>query len=79
MRNAPDGARVTDFGALGMSRQPQFRDAPITNIRNTASPHWRGWLKPDPLRGVPVRLIPQILEVFSAVLFECPCSIMEIN
>jgi putative SOS response-associated peptidase YedK len=20
---------------------------PITNIRNTASPHWRGWLKPE--------------------------------
>ena len=20
---------------------------PVTNIRNTSSPHWRGWLKPD--------------------------------
>src|ERR1700721_880872 len=20
---------------------------PVTNIRNTASPHWRGWLKPE--------------------------------
>ena len=21
--------------------------APVTNIRNTSSPHWRGWLKPE--------------------------------
>ena len=20
---------------------------PVTNIRNTSSPHWRGWLKPE--------------------------------
>ena len=26
---------------------PQFGGAPITNIRNTSSPHWRGWLKPE--------------------------------
>ena len=27
-----------------------FEDAhsyPVTNIRNTSSPHWRGWLKPE--------------------------------
>jgi putative SOS response-associated peptidase YedK len=23
------------------------RRAPVTNIRNTSSPHWRGWLKPE--------------------------------
>jgi hypothetical protein len=22
-------------------------EAPVTNIRNTSSPHWRGWLKPE--------------------------------
>ena len=22
-------------------------DPPVTNIRNTSSPHWRGWLKPE--------------------------------
>jgi putative SOS response-associated peptidase YedK len=26
---------------------------PVTNIRNTSSPHWRGWLKPENRRLVP--------------------------
>jgi putative SOS response-associated peptidase YedK len=26
---------------------PQYGGTPITNIRNTSSPHWRGWLKPE--------------------------------
>jgi len=30
----------------GMPAPPQFGGAPITNIRNTASPHWRRWLNP---------------------------------
>jgi putative SOS response-associated peptidase YedK len=25
----------------------------VTNIRNTKSPHWRGWLKPEKRRLVP--------------------------
>jgi putative SOS response-associated peptidase YedK len=29
----------------GMPGLPQFGGAPITNIRNTKSAHWRGWLK----------------------------------
>jgi putative SOS response-associated peptidase YedK len=31
---------------LGM---PPLRtgEPPLTNIRNTTSPHWRGWLKPE--------------------------------
>jgi putative SOS response-associated peptidase YedK len=32
----------------------QFGGAPITNIRNTSSPHWRGWLKPENRCLVPV-------------------------
>src|SRR6202453_3501712 len=28
----------------GMPGPPQFGRAPITNIRNIGSPHWRGWL-----------------------------------
>jgi putative SOS response-associated peptidase YedK len=28
----------------GMPGPPQFGGAPITNIRNVGSPHWRGWL-----------------------------------
>src|SRR5215207_7133002 len=27
---------------------------PVTNIRNTASPHWRGWLKPESRCLVPI-------------------------
>jgi putative SOS response-associated peptidase YedK len=30
----------------GMPAPPQFAGAPITNIRNTGSPHWRRWLGP---------------------------------
>jgi putative SOS response-associated peptidase YedK len=26
---------------------PTFGGAPVTNIRNTNSPHWRNWLKPE--------------------------------
>lgn len=30
----------------GTPGPPQFGGAPITNIRNVSSPHWRGCLKP---------------------------------
>jgi putative SOS response-associated peptidase YedK len=26
---------------------PKFGGPPVTNIRNTSSPHWRGWLNPE--------------------------------
>jgi putative SOS response-associated peptidase YedK len=26
---------------------PKFGGPPVTNTRNTSSPHWRGWLKPE--------------------------------
>jgi putative SOS response-associated peptidase YedK len=29
-----------------MPSPPQFGSAPVTNIRNTSSAHWRRWLKP---------------------------------
>ena len=35
------------LGRWGMPGPPQFGGAPITNIRNTKSPHWRAWLKPE--------------------------------
>ena len=31
----------------GMPPPPQGGGYPVTNIRNTSSPHWRGWLKPE--------------------------------
>jgi putative SOS response-associated peptidase YedK len=30
----------------GMPGPPQYGGAPVTNIRNVSSPHWRGWLGP---------------------------------
>ena len=30
----------------GMPPPPHTGGPPVTNIRNTSSPHWRGWLKP---------------------------------
>ncbi|WP_315720145.1 MULTISPECIES: SOS response-associated peptidase [unclassified Bradyrhizobium] len=31
----------------GMPPPPRTGGPPVTNIRNTSSPHWRGWLKPQ--------------------------------
>ena len=31
----------------GMPGPPQYGAAPVTNIRNTHSPHWRRWLAPE--------------------------------
>jgi putative SOS response-associated peptidase YedK len=30
-----------------MPPPPRTGRPPVTNIRNTSSPHWRGWLKPE--------------------------------
>lgn len=47
VRNAPDGVRELMMARWGMPGPPQFGGAPITNIRNTKSAHWRAWLKPE--------------------------------
>lgn len=47
VRNAPDGVRELAMARWGMPGPLAFGGAPITNIRNTKSPHWRGWLKPQ--------------------------------
>ncbi|WP_164934609.1 SOS response-associated peptidase [Bradyrhizobium zhanjiangense] len=31
----------------GMPPPPRVGGPPVTNVRNTASPHWRAWLKPE--------------------------------
>jgi putative SOS response-associated peptidase YedK len=31
----------------GMPPPPRTGGPPVTNIRNTSSPHWRVWLKPE--------------------------------
>lgn len=49
VRNTPEGRELARL-TWGMPTPPQFLKAPdapdtgVTNIRNTASPHWRRWL-----------------------------------
>jgi putative SOS response-associated peptidase YedK len=47
VRNAPDSVRELAMLRWGMPGPPQFGGAPITNIRNAKSSHWRPWLKPQ--------------------------------
>jgi putative SOS response-associated peptidase YedK len=47
VRNAPDSVRELAMLRWGMPGPPQFGGAPITNIRNVKSSHWRPWLKPQ--------------------------------
>lgn len=45
VRDAADGRELA-MARWGMPGPPQFGGAPITNIRNVKSAHWRAWLKP---------------------------------
>jgi putative SOS response-associated peptidase YedK len=51
VRLGSDGDRELTMARWGMPTPPAFRkgavDRGVTNIRNTASPHWRQWLKPQ--------------------------------
>ncbi len=44
IRTADDGGRELVTARWGMPGPPQYGGAPVTNIRNVQSPHWRGWL-----------------------------------
>jgi putative SOS response-associated peptidase YedK len=46
-RTTPDGVRELAMARWGMPGPPAYGGAPITNIRNVKSPHWRAWLKPE--------------------------------
>jgi putative SOS response-associated peptidase YedK len=46
IRNADNGTELVTM-RWGMPPPPRTPGPPVTNIRNTASPHWRGWLKPE--------------------------------
>jgi putative SOS response-associated peptidase YedK len=46
IRNA-DTEREMVLMRWGMPPPPRTPGPPVTNIRNTSSPHWRGWLKPE--------------------------------
>lgn len=45
--NAGDGQREMTMMRWGMPPPPRVGGPPVTNVRNTASPHWRAWLKPE--------------------------------
>src|ERR1700737_1266172 len=49
-----DGERELIMMRWGMPPPPKLGGPPVTNIRNTSSPHWRGWMKPENRRLVPV-------------------------
>ncbi len=44
VRHGADGIRELVTARWGLPGPPQFGGAPVTNVRNTASPHWRRWL-----------------------------------
>ena len=46
VRNA-GGEREMVMMRWGMPPPPRAGGFPVTNIRNTSSPHWRAWLKPE--------------------------------
>ena len=46
IRNAGTEREMTMM-RWGMPPPPRTGGPPVTNIRNTSSPHWRGWLKPE--------------------------------
>jgi putative SOS response-associated peptidase YedK len=47
VRCAEHGERELFMMRWGMPCPPRYGTRPVTNIRNTGSPHWRRWLKPD--------------------------------
>ena len=46
IRNTGTGREMTTM-RWGMPPPPRAGNFPVTNIRNTSSPHWRAWLKPE--------------------------------
>src|SRR5271169_5687997 len=46
IRRYPDGARSLELMRWGFP-PPKINMSPVTNVRNTASSFWRGWLKPE--------------------------------
>jgi len=46
IRNTDNGTELVTM-RWGMPPPPKIGGPPVTNIRNTSSPHWRMWLKPE--------------------------------
>jgi len=41
------GTRLMQNMRWGFPPPPKVGNRPVTNVRNVASPYWRGWLKPE--------------------------------
>jgi putative SOS response-associated peptidase YedK len=54
VRNAGDGEREMLIMRWGMPPPPRTGGPPVTNIRNTSSSYWQGWLKPENRCLVPI-------------------------
>lgn len=54
IRDAGNGEREMVMMGWGMPPPPSKGGPPVTNIRNTSSPHWRAWLNPEHRCLVPV-------------------------
>jgi len=54
IRDAGNGESELVMMRWGMPPPPRTGGPPGTNIRNTSSPHWRAWLKPEHRCLVPV-------------------------
>src|ERR1700741_2230830 len=46
VRNTATGSELAMM-RWAMPPPPKIGGAPVTNIRNTSSPHWRSWLMPE--------------------------------
>jgi putative SOS response-associated peptidase YedK len=46
IRNTDNGTELAMM-RWGMPPPSRTGGPPVTNIRNTSSPHWRGWLEPE--------------------------------
>jgi putative SOS response-associated peptidase YedK len=46
IRNTDSGSEIALMRSE-MPPPPRTSGPPVTNIRNTSSPHWRMWLKPE--------------------------------
>jgi putative SOS response-associated peptidase YedK len=47
IRTARDGVREMMMMRWGFPPPPNLGRRPVTNVRNTQSPYWRGWLKSE--------------------------------
>ncbi|MCK1617425.1 SOS response-associated peptidase family protein [Bradyrhizobium sp. 159] len=47
VRRSENSGRELAMMRWGMPPPPRVGGPPVTNIRNTSSPHWRAWLRPE--------------------------------